>query len=283
MKPYGPLLLVFSLLAADVWDKKPFTDWTPKDVEHVLTTSPWAKETAAAMSGGDGGMGGGGRGGGRSGGGRGGGAGGGGAGGGGGADMDASMGGAGGGAGGGMGGGGGGGGMGGAGGGGVPGGGAAAPQTMVLIRWQSALPVKQALLRGKFGNEASTAAEAQALLANEEAYYVIAVEKLPRMGMGRPSPAGKSAEGKGGNDPERMRQMMARSTSLLRKGKEPIKPEDVKMATAEKTMTVYFLFPRTEAITLEDKEVEFVTKMGPLEIKRKFKLQDMVFAGKLAL
>jgi hypothetical protein len=48
-------------------------------------------------------------------------------------------------------------------------------------------------------------------------------------------------------------------------------------------MTVYFLFPRSEAITLEDKEVEFETKLGPMEIKRKFKLQDMVFGGKLEL
>ena len=77
--------------------------------------------------------------------------------------------------------------------------------------------------------------------------------------------------------------MLARSTSLNRKGKEPLKPEDIKIANAEKTMTVYFLFPRTEAITLEDKEVEFATKLGPLEVKRKFKLQDMVFGGKLEL
>lgn len=198
-----------------------------------------------------------------------------------GADVDASMGGAGGGPGGGMGSAGS---AGGAGsGGGVPGGGAA-PQTLVLVRWQSALPVKQALVRGKFGSEAATAAEAKSVLANEEAYYVIAVEKLPRMAMGRPGAESKGAEGKGSEGGlERMRQMMARSTSLLRKGKVPIKPDDVKMAMAEKTMTVYFIFPRTEAITLEDKEVEFTTKMGPLEIKRKFKLQDMVFAGKLAL
>ena len=267
MKPYGPLLLVFSLIAADVWEKKPFTDWSPKDVQHVLTSSPWARETAAAPSGGPGGGtgGGGGRGGGRGAGRGGGGAG---------ADMDASMGGGTGGPGGG--------GM--SGGGGAPGGGgggapSAAPQTMVLVRWQSALPVKQALLRGKFGSEVSTAAEAKAVLAREEDFYVVAVERLPRMGMGRPGAEGKSGAG----DPERMRQMLARSTSLLRKGKEPIKPDDVKMATLEKTMTVYFIFPRTEAITLEDKEVEFSTKLGPLEIKRKFKLQDLVFAGKLAL
>ena len=71
MKPYGPLFLVFSLIAADVWDKKPFTDWSQKEVDHMLTSSPWARETAAAFAGGGGagGTGGGGRGGGRGGGG----------------------------------------------------------------------------------------------------------------------------------------------------------------------------------------------------------------------
>jgi len=154
----------------------------------------------------------------------------------------------------------------------------------VLIRWQSALPMKQALVKSKFGSEAGTAAQAKAILENQETYYVIAVEKLPMMGAGRPRAAAGGPEQEAGADPaERMRQMLARATTLNRKGKDPIKPEDVKMAKGPKTMTVYFLFPRTESITLEDKEVEFATRLGPLEIKRKFKLQDMVFAGKLEL
>ena len=153
----------------------------------------------------------------------------------------------------------------------------------VLIRWQSALPMKQALVKSKFGSESGTAGQAQAILENQETYYVIAVEKVPMMGAGRPRAAGGPEQEAGADPAERMRQMLARATTLNRKGKDPIKPEDVKVAKGQKTMTVYFLFPRTEAITLEDKEVEFATRLGPLEIKRKFKLQDMVYAGKLEL
>ncbi|MBY0506462.1 MAG: hypothetical protein K2X03_21265 [Bryobacteraceae bacterium] len=271
MKPIGPLLMVFSLFAAEVWDKKPFTEWSPKEVDRLMTSSPWARETEAAFGGGGmaGGMGGGGRGG------RGGGGGG----------MGGGMPG-----GGGMGGGGGmegGGGPPGGGGGGMPGGGGPPSQPTVLIRWQSALPMKQALIKRKFGSEAETSAQAKAILESQETYYVIAVEKLPKMGAGRPRAATGGpgeAEREAGADPaERMRQMLARATSLNRKGKDPIKPEDIKIAMAEKTMTVYFLFPRTDAITLADKEVEFSTRLGPLEIKRKFKLQEMVYAGKLEL
>ena len=49
----------------------------------------------------------------------------------------------------------------------------------------------------------------------------------------------------------------------------------------------YLLFPRGErgnhVITLEDKKVEFVTKIGSLEVKRKFKLKNMLYNGELEL
>jgi hypothetical protein len=51
----------------------------------------------------------------------------------------------------------------------------------------------------------------------------------------------------------------------------------------EKTVLLYFAFPKTEEITLEDKEVEFISKVGPMEFKKKFKLADMVLNGKLTL
>jgi hypothetical protein len=34
---------------------------------------------------------------------------------------------------------------------------------------------------------------------------------------------------------------------------------------------------------VEDKEIEFATKLEAISIKQKFKLKDMVFDGKLAL
>ena len=40
-------------------------------------------------------------------------------------------------------------------------------------------------------------------------------------------------------------------------------------------------FPRTNPLTVEDNEVEFAFKLGNLNIKKKFKLKDMMFDGKL--
>ena len=47
MKNLKALIIVWSLLAAvasaaAVWDTKPFTEWSDKDMEKLLTDSPWA-------------------------------------------------------------------------------------------------------------------------------------------------------------------------------------------------------------------------------------------------
>jgi hypothetical protein len=44
-----------------------------------------------------------------------------------------------------------------------------------------------------------------------------------------------------------------------------------------------FLFPKTVPLTLDDKDVEFSSKVGSLMVKQKFHLKDMVFDGKLDL
>ena len=34
------------LMAADVWNSKPYTDWSDKDLQKITTDSPWAKKTS---------------------------------------------------------------------------------------------------------------------------------------------------------------------------------------------------------------------------------------------
>ena len=153
------------LSAASFWETKDYTEWRAKEVRRILNNSPWAKKGTLSF-GGMGGPGGqGSRGG--YGGGRGGGGGfpGGGAGGGGGGGFP--------------GGGGGGGGYGGGGGGASRGGGGRMPPPPELtIQWSSALPIKQALMRGRFGNEAHTAAEAKQFLQRRETHYVVSVARF---------------------------------------------------------------------------------------------------------
>ena len=59
--------------------------------------------------------------------------------------------------------------------------------------------------------------------------------------------------------------------------------ESVRARPGDPPDGLVFYFPRTDAITLEDKEVEFRLEYGRLKIKRKFKLKKMVYNGELEL
>ena len=73
------------------------------------------------------------------------------------------------------------------------------------------------------------------------------------------------------------------STSLQVKGKRSISPDSVQEAPGA-ARALLFVFPRgSEPITLDDKEVTFITNPGPMEIKVKFPLKEMKYQGKLAL
>ena len=103
-------------------------------------------------------------------------------------------------------------------------------------------------------------------LARQETHYIVAVAGLPERMAGFVQ-----------RNPDALKE----NTMLKRKKKEPINPDDVQ--TQERTANFYFMFPKTDAITVDDKEVEFIMKTQRFEVKRKFKLKNMVFNGELSL
>ncbi|MCB9383261.1 MAG: hypothetical protein H6509_01500 [Bryobacterales bacterium] len=264
---------VAGLAAADFWEKSEFTDWNEKDVQKMLFDSPWAQKALFArpqMGGGEGGGQGGMRGGGRP------------------DGSGGAFGVEGGGAGGGRRGGGGG--FGGGQGGGPGGGGMM--QMSLYVRWNSALPVKRAMAAGRLQAEGATLdEEMQKFLSRQETHYVLNVVGLPAR-MQRMT-----------EDTERLKQ-----TAVLHiKDREPIVASGAQAQAVGEQLSLFFLFPREgNPIRLDDKEVEFVMKLGggrrpqaegaeqaqaerPMrggggpEIKSKFKLKDMVYEGELAL
>ena len=123
------------------------------------------------------------------------------------------------------------------------------------------------MVKFRFGPEAETAKEAQDILTRTESHYVVTVSGLPaRMA--------RMAE-----NPERLQQ----SAFLIRKKKPDLGAEHVQINPSEEAIDLHVLFPRTEAITLEDQNVEFKLALGQIEVKKKFKLKDMVFNGELSL
>jgi hypothetical protein len=143
------------------------------------------------------------------------------------------------------------------------------PEFKATVRWESALPVQDALK--------------QKLPQEYVGYYVIAVQGLPQM---RRPPVRREGGPQMDEDQMRKRMMerMKDNTLLARQGKDPLKPERVETRTSGQSSIFLFFFPRGETpITLEDKELTFSTVFGPMELKASFPLKDMVYRGNLEL
>ena len=144
-----------------------------------------------------------------------------------------------------------------------------APTLDVVARWQSALPIRQAFVRLKFGAEADKSAEAGKLLAQEERPYEIVLS----------GPMGAFLGGKPGDAAKALSEV----SFLSSKRTGEIKAVEIQVGKPGKTMDVVFAFPRSMPFTADDKEVEFTTKLGTSTVKYKFKLKDMVVNGKLEM
>jgi hypothetical protein len=234
MKKLFAALFVFAfcLSAADFWQSKPSTEWGDKDLQKMITNSPWARPFTVSMpAGGAGGDAGG--------------------------PPPMSEG------------------RGGRGGGGGGGGGSVAPAAIgglaptFYARWQSALPVKQAFVRLKYGAQAGTASEAKKVLEREEPDYVVVVS----------GPLRSLLRG----DPETLKKAIMDASSLSAKGKDAVKASEVQMALKQEGNDMVFHFARSAPFTVDDKEVEFSTRFGEVTLKFKFKLKDMVYNGKLEM
>jgi len=243
----------------DFWETKPSSDWNSEEVDKMITKSPWAKEVSVASGNRMGGPGNGG--GGRS---RGGlgfpGGGIGFPGGGGGYPGGGNRGGY----------------PGGGGypngGGGSPGGGRGGDRQVInaTVRWESALPVQEAL---------HLHADDEKPDPDFEKYYVIAlIGDLP---------SGRRWDDNSDDSKDRDdRRMEAFKdyTRLERKdGPLHLEKVDEGSRTGGRGPGVYFYFSRKTELSMDDKEVDFSTKVGATEIKAKFTLKDMRYHGKLAL
>ena len=138
-----------------------------------------------------------------------------------------------------------------------------APSLRVLVRWDSALPVREALLRSQAGGNAR--------FDQVDKDYIVTVMGLV---------PGGAAQRSGQNPVEMLKGLIARS-ALLRLNKPVLRPDDVQLDAS--TGAVHFFFPRKEAITASDKEVLFVTHFGSIRVEKSFRLKDMMYRGKLEL
>lgn len=108
--------------------------------------------------------------------------------------------------------------------------------------------------------------DAQAYLSSAEEFYVIIVEGMPQQ-IARQALTDQAKVKK----------------SYIKAGKREIPLAKIATRPAGRNIDVVMLFEKKEPIKVEDKEVEVDAKLGMFEMKKKFKLADMVVNGKLEL
>jgi len=131
------------------------------------------------------------------------------------------------------------------------------------VRWDSALPIRDALKTPKTADV-------------DENYIIALVGDIP--GVSVPSDD---------DGPEERQQKLTilKETTRLERKDDPLELQRVKIAprTPQSPAGTLFYFSRVFPLTLEDKQVTFVSKVGPLEVKCKFTLKDMMYRGSLEL
>jgi len=158
------------------------------------------------------------------------------------------------------------------------------PSIPVTIRWDSALPVRQALARLQAKAESGASGSSSPQATKD---YIITIVGLVPSGQyrsaGQLNTQSSSADGEpaAAQDPEHMLEGVMAESRLMFRNRKPIRPEDVKLDPA--TGTLHLFFPRMEGIDIKDKEVTFAMRFGSMVIKKRFRLKEMAYKGKLEL
>jgi hypothetical protein len=130
----------------------------------------------------------------------------------------------------------------------------------LTLRWESAMPVREAELKAR---------DVDAPTLEDENHYAIAVYGVPvTMTNG---------------DSKRLADDCKKNSFLKRDGKKDLKPSGVQVLRREDGPVIVFLFPRSQEITKDDRRIEFDAQINKLTLTESFYLEDMVYQGKVQL
>ena len=129
----------------------------------------------------------------------------------------------------------------------------------LTLRWESALPVREAELRSR-DVDAPTV---------DENHYAIAVIGVPRSMIKA--------------DTRAMEADLKKQAVLKRDDKKDLKPSSVQILQRDDGPVIVFFFSRSTEISKSDRRVEFDAQIGRLKFGETFYTEDMVYDGKLAL
>jgi len=236
-------------LSAAVWDDKPFTQWSEKDVEKILTDSPWAGKASLTHE-----------------------------------KAGADLG--------------------------------PVPDWKVIVSVRSATPVRQAMARQQLLAGATASPDLESNLATPHPRYAFAIAKIPqsmRMALTKSAQmATMKLKGKSVNATEASVTLLDKDGNVVQppapRGRQGQASPGVQIVPVAQrggggggfgggggvggggfgedksgiTATLFLEFPKADPITPTDGEVEVTTVIGGYQVKKTFKLKEMVYKGQLA-
>lgn len=134
----------------------------------------------------------------------------------------------------------------------------------LTLRWENALPIREAVLKARDTNAPTL----------DDGYYALAVYGVPsRMVTG---------------DSRTLANKLKGMATIKRDGKKNLKPSSVVVLQRDSGPVFVYLFARPNpnkktAIKPEDKRIEFDAQIGRLKFGESFFLEDMVYKGKLEI
>lgn len=129
----------------------------------------------------------------------------------------------------------------------------------VMLRWESAMPVRLAELKSHVFEPPTLEGDG----------YRIAVYGLP----------GGYFKG----DPKKLGDPLKEDAVLRREGKKDVKPSIVEVFPRSDGWAVVYLFPLSAEISPKDGQVEFEAHIGRIVVAQSFVLGEMMFQGKLEI
>jgi hypothetical protein len=128
----------------------------------------------------------------------------------------------------------------------------------LLVRWDSALPVRAAVLKSHDAG----------MPALSEDGYTIGVYGIPGAYFG---------------DPKKLGDLLRNFAFLRHEGKKDVKPSSAEVYQLERGAAVLYTFPHSPNITAQDGTIEFTAVIGRLKVSEVFKLEEMLIQNRLEL
>lgn len=142
-------------------------------------------------------------------------------------------------------------------------------EIFLTIRWASSLPVRQASALLAFGAAGLGEEKAVELLQSNEAEYVVEVAGFPASLVNYIT---KDLEAD-----------LLRSAKLLVSGRTPVVASSVQVPEHGMHRMAILRFPRLRDLDPGENTIEFRAASGPLHLHQRFKLKEMLYAGRLEL